>query len=308
LAIASVVFGLFCLPGPIAVIIGWFAVRAINRSDGRLRGSALAFTGIALGGAGTVLVALGSVAMVLQLLKEKSNRVECLNNLGRIGVAVNVDADQEGHTFPPAVVPLAGHPPDEHLSWLAGLLPLLDQKPNPKSPLTTLAAQLDLRRPWDDAANLPAVRTNVRAFRCPSHGLVAEPGHPALTDYIGIAGVGENAASLPVTDAAAGFFGYERSIGLKDLRAGASWTLIAAETPLDNGPWAAGGRPTVRGLGAEEVNFIGPGREFGGCHRDGATDLLMAAYADGSARIVTSAINPKVFRNSARLAGDPGAN
>jgi hypothetical protein len=307
LAMASAILGLLCVTGPLAMLVGWIALRAINHSDGRLRGAALAVTGLVTGGITLALLVLGSLAVVMITLRERSNRVECVNNLGQIGLAVTVDSDQAGHTFPSAVLPLPAHSPEEHLSWLAGILPVLEQRQDSPSPWQPLFSRLDHDRPWNDSVNRPATQTNVRRFLCRTHPHFDPRAAPGLTHYVGIAGIGINAASLSANDPAAGFFGYDRIIGPADVTAGASCTLLAAETTADNGPWAAGGPPTVRGVDPDATRYIGPGQAFGGCHRDGAIDVLTAAYADASVRIVTSEVNPRVFRNSARLAGDPDA-
>ena len=66
--------------------------------------------------------------------------------------------------------------------------------------------------------------------------------------------------------------------------------MMAAETALDNGPWAAAER-TVRGLDPAQKPYIGPGRPFGGLHARG----LNVLWADGSVRFVTADIKPEVF-------------
>jgi hypothetical protein len=308
LALTGAILGLLFVTGPIAIVFGWLGLRAVNRSDGRLAGAGLAIFGMIAGLISVVLLGLGTVAIVLQTLREQSNRVECVNNLRVIGLAVNAAADQGRKTCPLAVLPLPERPPEEHLSWLAGLLPLMepgdDSKPSVRQPV---AAQLQLDQPWNDPANLKAGTTKVRHFRCPSHGLFAPPDEPALTDYVGITGIGANAATLPATDPDAGFFGYDRIIRMEDVKAGASCTFLALETTLDNGPWIAGGPPTARGVDATEKEYIGIERPFGGSHRNGAIDILTAVYVDASVQHLTSNVNPRVFRNAARIAGDPEA-
>jgi hypothetical protein len=307
LALASALFGLPCIiTGPVSVFLGWVALQAINRSDGRLRGRGLAIFGLAAGGVGCVLLGLGLVAVVVNAVRARSQRAECQNNLKQIALAVNVCADHSGHKFPTAVLPLTGQPPEEHFSWQAGILPFLEERPDKTFRWQPLASKLDFDRPWDDPANLPVVQTRVARFLCPSHPPDDPAAPPGLTDYVGITGLGIDAASLPADDPRAGFFGYDRVITMANITAGASTTLLATETTLENGPWAAGGQPTVRGVDPRETRYIGPGRSFGGCHRSGPRDLLTAAYVDASVRFITSEVDPHIFRNSARITRDSG--
>jgi hypothetical protein len=305
LALASALFGLLFVTGPIALLLGWLALRAINMSDGRLRGRPPAVFGLVAGAVGVVVMSLGTLAIALNAGRANGQRVECENNLRQIALAVNVYADHSGHKFPSAVLPLTGPPPEDRLSWLAGILPYLEERPDRTPRWKPLASGLDLDRTWNDPANLPVVRTNVPRFLCPGHPRYDPLRNPGLTHYVGITGLGDDAATLPAEDPRAGFFGYDRVIRQEDIKAGSTNTLMTTETTLDNGPWAAGGSPTVRGVDPDLTVYIGPGRPFGGCHRDGRHDVLTAGYVDGSVRFVTSAIDPLIFRNSARIGRVP---
>ncbi len=74
--------------------------------------------------------------------------------------------------------------------------------------------------------------------------------------------------------------------------------MMVIETAKDNGPWAAGGPSTVRGLDPTQP-YIGSGRQFGGLHSGGA----MAAFADGSVRLSSDRISPATFEALATIAG-----
>src|SRR5881398_2467235 len=88
LALAGAALGLTCAGGPLALFLSLHALRAINASDGRLRGRPLAVAGLALGALGSLLLALGLAAVVLMPMREASNRADCTNNLRLIGLAV----------------------------------------------------------------------------------------------------------------------------------------------------------------------------------------------------------------------------
>jgi prepilin-type processing-associated H-X9-DG protein len=134
---------------------------------------------------------------------------------------------------------------------------------------------------------------------CPAHEAVFDAAGHELTSYAGVAGLGPDAAELPLEDPRAGIFGYDRLTPLGAITDGTATTMAAAETAESNGPWKAGGPATVRGLDPSRQPYIGPGRQFGGTHRDGA----MVAFADGSVRFIRATIDPKVFEALSTIAG-----
>ena len=97
----------------------------------------------------------------------------------------------------------------------------------------------------------------------------------------------------------AGVFGYDRQTREADIKDGASETMMLAETTSANGPWTAGGPATVRGLDPRRPPYLGPGQQFGGAHRGGAT----VAFADGSVRFIGESIEPSIFEALATVAG-----
>src|SRR5262245_60935755 len=87
------------------------------------------------------------------------------------------------------------------------------------------------------------------------------------TTYVGMAGLGPDAATLPVKDRRCGLFGYERRIRLADVTDGHNSTVAVVETAADIGPWAAGGRSTLRSIDPDERPYVGEERPFGRVHR-----------------------------------------
>jgi hypothetical protein len=153
--------------------------------------------------------------------------------------------------------------------------------------------RLDLGKAWDAPENRAAVATPLRWYRCPSDPNRAAAGAPALTNYVGITGLGPDSAALPARDPRAGFFGYERRLTRAELQAarGDSRTLAAAETTWENGPWAQGGPATVRPLDPARRPYAGPGRPFGGSH----PHTFNAVFADGAVVPFRDGINPAVL-------------
>ena len=72
---------------------------------------------------------------------------------------------------------------------------------------------------------------------------------------------------------------------------------MATETGRDNGPWTAGGPPTVRGVDPADAPYIGPGRAFGGLHPGG----LNVLFADGSAEFMQDDVSPQFFETLTRF-------
>jgi prepilin-type processing-associated H-X9-DG protein len=298
-----------------AVVLGFVSLRWVNESDGRLWGRLPAVAGMVLGGVGTLLGIAGHVALLLVPTREKADQAQCEFNLGQVGIAVNLYHDQRHPAeYPPAVVPNAALPadhPERHLSWLAAILPNLAEAAGPVgtargtpprvAKLRQAAERLDLARAWDAEENRQAVNTSLTLFLCPANPHHAAAGTAGLTHYVGIAGVGPDAAALPATDPGAGFFGYARPLSRGDLvpegeqggpeGRGTSHIIMVVETAHDNGPWAQGGPATVRSLDPARQPYAGPGRPFGGCHPGG----FNALFVDGSVTFFKDSFDPKNF-------------
>jgi prepilin-type processing-associated H-X9-DG protein len=277
LGLSSLVFSV--VTGLPAVLAGVWAVRAVNSSDGRLRGRTIALVGLIASAGSTLLTVIGAAALVMLLLQDKSQRIECTNGLRQIGQAINTYRDSHEERFPSGTVP-EGTPAGK--KW------------------QTIAGGIALGEAWDSPNNAGPRHANVSLFLCSSFRN-SSAGQLGLTSYVGIAGVGVDAAHYPRTDIRAGFFGYDRVLRTIDITSGAGATMMVVETTQDNGPWLAGGPPTVRGLDPSVESYIGYGGPFGGLHRDG----LNVLWADGSVRLVTEGIAPPEFRAMARINRDP---
>lgn len=289
-----------------AIFLGLAGLREVNASDGRLRGQRLAWAGMVLGLLGTLECVGGMAAWGLLRLQEVSARVTCQNNQRVLGVALHLYHDRNS-AFPLGTVPNDSLPPEKRLSWLASVLPYLEQAPqrahDPNKRWSVLAGQLHLDQAWDAEANRPVVTTTIRGFVCPeqrgrSSFSRSEEDERPLCSYPGIAGLGKDAATLPPGDPNAGVFGYDRKTRIDQVTRGVSNAVMVAESASDNGPWAAGGFSTVRGLDREDRPFLGPGRPFGGLH-PGIANLL---FVDGSARLFRIDAAPEVFENLVRIA------
>jgi prepilin-type processing-associated H-X9-DG protein len=249
-----------------------------------------------------LLVGGGLLVMSVNFVRESARRIQCGNNLHALGQGLIQYRDTQGH-FPPGTVGNTNLPPDKRLSWhietwgfmIGGEKLLIDK---------ALAWDADVNRepkfsvPKDQGQIIPI--GNVAWLTCPANPNRANPGRPGFTHYVGVAGIGEDSAMLAPDDPRAGVFGYERKLREADIKDGISTTLMVIETATANGPWTAGGRPTVRGLEANGVPYLGRHGQFSSFHAGGITN---AVFADGSVRSFLPGVAPQVFDALATIAG-----
>ena len=244
-------------------------------------------------------------------MRRAAARSQCANNLHQIAVGLQDYADahpgtsqagRKAPTLPAGTVPNTALSPEQRLSWLVEVLPFVEQD--------ALSRRIDRQAAWDAPANATAVRQPLGIFHCPDWGRETAPDPPYLTAYVGVAGRGPGAATLPAGHRHAGVFGFDRRTALADITDGASCTLLILESARENGPWAQGGPATVRGLDSEEQPYLGTGRPFGGTHfaentvfgRGGSVGCN-AAMADGAVRFLNENIAPHVLEALATIAG-----
>jgi len=127
---------------------------------------------------------------------------------------------------------------------------------------------------------------------------------------VGMAGLGKDAALLALTQPKAGVFGYDRKTRLREVTDGASTTIMVVETNSENGPWSAGGFPTVRGVDPNGQDYLGYTGQFGSLHRTEESTLFKVypqcsncTFVDGSVRCLTKSIDPTTFEALSTIAG-----
>jgi hypothetical protein len=255
-----------------------------------------------------VILVLGAGLISPLILKARNAaaRAACANNLRQIGLGL-WNFEDTYNRFPTATVRNSNLAPEKRLSWYADVYPFVEQ----------LYIELDRDQPWDYEQNLnlqcrgiedaPFALGVVRYHLCeanPNHG----DSLPNVTHYVGIAGLGSNAAELPADYPGIGVFGYDRKTKLADITDGTSNTMIVAETAWKNGPWTAGGFPTVRGLDANGMPYVGKDGQFSSKHRASSGFFSMGEYAtsilfvDGSVRSFGESLDPRIFEAMATIA------
>lgn len=242
-----------------------------------------------------VLVAI-LVALFLPATRQvrvASGRARCMNSLRQIALGAHLYQDVHGY-LPAATIPNPDLVPEQRLSWHAAILPYIEQK--------ALFDTLDRAAPWDAPANAAAVKDRyVTLFQCQS-AFAGAPPDAVLTNYVGVAGLGADAAELPTGDPRAGVFGYDRRAKVAEIRDGAAQTALVMETTGDFGPWPRGGPATVRG--------VTPAAPPGGAHvgdrrffwedRPSGSNVVLA---DGSVRYLRDATAPDVWAALATTGG-----
>lgn len=251
---------------------------------------------------GFVLFALFAVGLLLTYIPKarlKANMVASQNNLRELSqfAAHHASPDPKrdagklpGH-IPAGTVYLADTPPDLRLSWAVGVLPGLDQR---RQNLAEVLAQIDQTKPWPAEPNQRAGATRVLVLICPEN-----PPEGAVTSYVGIGGVGRDAAALPVGSPKAGAFRFDEPTPFDRVTDGLSQTLLFGETRYEVGPWLRGGFATVRGLNDAPDAPPLVGGQFGGYFPSGAHFAL----CDGSVRLFTPQVTPQVLLGYATIAG-----
>lgn len=196
-----------------------------------------------------------------------------------------IAASEPANVFPAGTVAQDDLAPAQRLSWIAALIAAND----PAGP------QPAWDRPWNDPANARFVRRQQPAWLNPLlENVVSGDRYPA-THFVGVAGVGDDAAALPADHPRAGIFGHDRHVSRDDVGDGLANTMLVAGVEKRLGAWAAGGEATVRGFTAE--SYIGGPDGFGTGEADGMHVLM----ADGSVRTVSRETDPALIRRMAAM-------
>lgn len=200
------------------------------------------------------------------------------------------------------------YPASERVSFLRELLPYLGD-----DRYFGMQKDIDPEQSWKSGSNLNYARILVPHFLNPAVGpsysyiKVRGVDTPvATTHFVGMAGVGPEAAYLPKSDPRAGIFGYDRQTSPDDVKDGLSNTIymIEADKAL-LGPWLQGGGSTVRGTSIAG-NDVGRRGGFSSPNYSGKAGVWVL-MADGSTRFLTKDISPEVFKALCTMAGSDSA-
>jgi uncharacterized protein (TIGR03067 family) len=237
-----------------------------------------------------------------------------------LAAAIQEYVKKEGH-FPRGTVErrpgnhVLEWPPDQRLSWLAKLLPYLGS-----GEFQGLLRPEDSEAWYEGTTHQKAGFTLIPYFLAPGSSLdnalvpypnipVHKPGRWAATHFVGIAGVGLDAADYrnddPATAKLRGVFGYDRETKKDDIKDGLEQTIVAIQVPPEpKSPWIAGGGSTVRGI-SDDLDCVRPFVCAKYTNKDGKEeDGTFAIMADGKVRFLPASIDPKTFQALCTIAGD----
>ncbi|GAB4135463.1 MAG: hypothetical protein Tsb009_01770 [Planctomycetaceae bacterium] len=258
-----------------------------------------------------VILVIGFAVLLpgLLVMREAARQNTCKFNLHkRIHVAL-ANYQETHQAYPYGCVGNPDLPPEKRWSWYVGLHPFLEQPAGPLPLNTMLDSSQFEKEPrtfdtFDKEGNAIKIEfPNLGPLLCCPNGLDDVDGlkHP-LTTYVGMAGSGRDAPTLPQQHPRAGMWGYNRQTVLDKKFKGREYTISVIETNRNRGSWYRGGEATVRPfVPSGEDNSsrppIGSDGQFGGLHSDGANVL----FADGSVRMQSKTIDAEVFKRLTTL-------
>jgi hypothetical protein len=197
--------------------------------------------------------------------------------------------------------------PDQRISWMAEVLRYLPQYVdefgnNPGA--YPLGIQPNLG--WHEGSNLTAARMLVPQFLAQNspenEWRVQYPKvqYPlAANQFVGLAGIGLDAAEEGTPPNRRGVFSYDRPTQLAEITDGLGMTIAVLQVPPDfKTPWLAGGGSTVRGV--QEKDSIRP---FVCAEYQGKRGSY-AVMANGDVRFVTEDIPDSLFQALVTIAGN----
>lgn len=214
----------------------------------------------------------------LQAAREASRRSQCQNHLRQIGLATLSYEQQQG-TLPIGCIDKRRpgiNPDGRQLSWLATMLPQLEQKP--------LWETLDFTAAYDSPQNLTAAQTAIPVLLCPStvrRAPYREDSWCGTSDGsrgLAAADYGGNYGAALLSPSANGVLLYEIPVALSEITDGTSHTILAAEDTGRNwqmdGEWINGENifDQLGPINSQQHN------EIWSDHPGGA----LAVYCDGS--------------------------
>jgi hypothetical protein len=249
----------------------------------------------------TVLIVIGMAMLTGGMVAGLSAKVRaaaamstCHNNAKQIALAA-INYEMMYGTLPAGTMPNPDLPPDRRLSWFMAIYPYVES--------SRLYTDTDKTLARDTDRNKPTTHIRIPIFVCP----LTPDWDTINTSYVGVAGLGTFAPTVPGSDPLAGVFGYDRGTKLKDITDGPAQTLMILESTF-GGPWARGGPGTVWGLEPARPH-LGQGRRFGSLH-SWQDDFLgpslvrtYAAMADGSVRVLKEDVSAEVLEALATIHG-----
>jgi prepilin-type N-terminal cleavage/methylation domain-containing protein len=182
-----------------------------------------------------IAILIGLLIPAVQKARDAMMKLRCQNNLHQIGIALNTYHDGN-EAFPPGI----GYSSYQYLSWLARILPYVEQRNSWDATAAKYAAGITY--PWNNV-NFPTLGMTMELYNCPmdyrgpqARYLPSDGLTVGFTGYLGNSGTTSAAGD--------GVLFRDSKIRLIDITDGASTTLMAGERPpsadYEFGWWFAG--------------------------------------------------------------------
>ncbi len=224
-----------------------------------------------------VLIALFLPAV--QQVRESARRMQCLNNMHQIGVALHSYHSTHNSLPPGGLQPRPIWPQGKQFAWSAFLLAYLDQ--------ANAANTIDFDVAFDDPINAEIAATPIAMYICPS-----TPRSSPLTrgmgatDYGGIFGERIFTTNNPPR----GVMIYDQAIRFRDITDGTSNTLtISEDAGFRDGQWINGRNLFDQAFAINKAPSFE--NDIRSEHPQGANGL----YADGSARFLSEQMDLSIL-------------
>lgn len=250
-------------------------------------------------------VLIGLLLPAVQSVRAAARRTQCVHNAMQAGLAIE-NYESAFEMFPPGVVNLDGPIKNKeegyHYSWIAQILPYIDQQ--------NVYNHLNFQLSAYDAANHSARLMKLASFVCPSDPISSDPAKSGWGQTSLCAAYHEVEAPIDVDNH--GIMFLNSHVRIDDIGDGASNTMLFSEARLESGSfgWISGTRWSLRNGGtvlngpvpaATKAN-ASPVGGFSSYHPGGVN----IAMADGSVRFLkmttgTAALKSLISRNDGGL-------
>lgn len=244
-----------------------------------------------------IIVLIALLLVGIQQMRATAARMTCANNLKQHALAIyNYESAYE--CFPPGTLPNAALSPEERLSFHVAVVPYVE--------CGSLYRHIAKKEKWDALGTIAAMENHgAKYYHCPAW--IGPPDsmradYLAITNYVGVAGIGFDAATRPSDSPEIGFFGYDRKVKKEDVKDGLENTAMLFETAHEVGPWIRGGPSTVRAVETDATLFGNTHYRTSWTFSKRA-DGFNIALGDGSVRFTKPDIDIAVLRSLATIAG-----
>ncbi len=186
-----------------------------------------------------ILIAL--LLPAVQAAREAARRTQCINNLVQVGLALH-QYELTHEVLPPGTVnpkgPIRSEPSGYHMSWIAQILPYIEQR--------NAFQKIDFKAGAYDKRNLPVRKHLISIMQCPSVGM----GNQPVSSYAGC----HNDVEAPIDGEKQnhGVLFLNSRISQRDIPDGTTYTLFVSEKLYEEGVdlgWLSGTRATLRNTG-----------------------------------------------------------